>query len=130
MNRSGLIRGFVSQSLLAALLPASIVLAGTETYDYKAAPPPRPEPWCERPAPLEIRIGFPGWISRLEGDFGVKGLVAPLDISFDTLLNTWMRFQLFCRDTFAITDGNSSETGSTSSYATDSAGRRILNSAE
>jgi hypothetical protein len=86
MNRSGLIRGFVSQSLLAALLPASIVLAGTETYDYKAAPPPRPEPWCERPAPLEIRIGFPGWISRLEGDFGVKGLVAPLDISFDTLL--------------------------------------------
>jgi opacity protein-like surface antigen len=67
-------------------LSASIALAGTETYDYKEAPPPPPQPWCETPATLEIRIGIPGWLSGLSGDTGVKGVVTSSDVSFEQLL--------------------------------------------
>jgi len=43
---------FVSQSFLAVVsLSASIALAGTESYDYKEAPPPPPQSWCETPPP-------------------------------------------------------------------------------
>jgi len=85
MNQS--INRLVNQFLIATIfLSAPILLAGTETYDTSKEAPPPPISWCETPAPLEIRIGIPGWISKLEGDFGVKGLVAPLDIGFDTLL--------------------------------------------
>jgi hypothetical protein len=43
-------------------LSASIALAGTENYDYKAEAPPPPKPWCETPPILEIRIGvLGGW---------------------------------------------------------------------
>ena len=42
---------------------------------------------CETPDPWEIRLGLPGFISRLTGDFGVKGVVAPLDLGFDTLFH-------------------------------------------
>lgn len=42
--------------------------------------------WCEPPEPFELRIGLPGFLSGLSGDFGVKGVVAPLDVSVATLL--------------------------------------------
>ena len=85
MNQS--INRLVNQFLIATIfLSAPILLAGTETYDTSKEAPPPPISWCETPPPLEIRIGIPGWISKLEGDFGVKGVVAPLDIGFDTLL--------------------------------------------
>jgi len=88
MNRSTLIRAFVYQCLLATiLLPASIVFAGTESYDYKAAaPPPEPQPWCVTPPDTEFRIGIPGWISGLEGDFGVRGVVTDQDVQFTDIL--------------------------------------------
>jgi len=67
-------------------LPASILLAGTETYDYKAAPPPPPQPWCVTPRDIEFRIGIPGWITGLQGDFGVRGAVTEQDVKFTDIL--------------------------------------------
>jgi hypothetical protein len=61
-------------------------LAGTESCDYKEAPPPPPQPWCETPATLEIRIGVPVWLAGVSGNSGVKGIVASPDVSFDQLL--------------------------------------------
>ena len=55
-------------------LSASIALAGTESYDYKAEAPPPPQPWCETPPILEIPIGVPGWLAGVSGDSGVKGV--------------------------------------------------------
>lgn len=87
MKQSSLLNRFLNQFLIAAIfLSAPVLFAGTESNDGKEAPPPPPQPWCETPAPLEIRIGIPGWISRFEGDFGVKGIVAPLDVTFSELL--------------------------------------------
>jgi hypothetical protein len=90
MNRSRLINRLVSHLFLATILLGSSVSAGPERYedpkDAKSVLPPEVQPWCETPATLEIRIGIPGWISKLEGDFGVKGIVAPLDVRFDKLL--------------------------------------------
>jgi hypothetical protein len=87
MNGSTPRRPFVYQCLLATiLLPASIVLAGTESYDYKAASPPPPQLWCESPPPVEFRIGIPGWIAGLSGDFGVRGVVTEQDVKFTDIL--------------------------------------------
>jgi hypothetical protein len=81
------INRLVNQFVIATIfLSAPILLAGPEPYDTSKEAPPPPISWCETPTPLEIRIGIPGWISKLEGDFGVKGIVAPLDVSFDKLL--------------------------------------------
>ncbi|HSP63843.1 MAG TPA: hypothetical protein VLQ90_12730 [Pyrinomonadaceae bacterium] len=66
-----------------SLLP-SILFAGTESYDNKTAP--APQPWCETPPPTELRIGLPGWMSGLSGDFGVKGVVTDQDVKFLDLL--------------------------------------------
>jgi hypothetical protein len=86
-NRSILIRGFACQFLLATIfLSASIALAGTENYDYKAAPPPPPESWCVTPPDTEFRIGIPGWITGLQGDFGVRGIVTDQDVKFTDIL--------------------------------------------
>jgi hypothetical protein len=68
------------------LPPASIALAGTESYDYKEAPPPPPESWCVMPSDTEFRIGVPGWLTGLEGDFGVKGVVSDQDVKFTDIL--------------------------------------------
>jgi hypothetical protein len=60
---------FVYRSFVAGiLLSASIAWAGTQSYDYKEAPPsPPPQPWCETPPTLEIRIGAPGWLAGISG---------------------------------------------------------------
>jgi hypothetical protein len=87
VKTSSLTNPGLNLSLLAVVfLLASIAWAGTESYDYKEAPPPPPQPWCETPATLEIRIGIPGWLSGLSGDTGVKGVVTSSDVSFDQLL--------------------------------------------
>jgi opacity protein-like surface antigen len=73
--------------LATLLLPASIVLAGSESYDYKAAPPPpSPESWCVTPPDTEFRIGMPGWIAGLSGDFGVRGVITEQDVKFTDIL--------------------------------------------
>jgi hypothetical protein len=71
---------------LAILLPVSIALAGTETYDYKETSPPPPEPWCVTPPDTEFRIGIPGWLAGLSGDFGVRGVVTDQDVKFTDIL--------------------------------------------
>ena len=78
---------FVNQFLFATIvLSAPVVFAGPESYDIsKEAPPPPPQPWCETPATLEIRIGAPGWLAGLSGDVGVKGVVSDIDVTFDQL---------------------------------------------
>ena len=87
MKRSSLTNRVVNQLLSAiVLLSASIALAGTESYDYKAAPPPPPESWCVTPPDTEFRIGIPGWLTGLEGDFGVRGIVTDQDVKFTDIL--------------------------------------------
>src|SRR5437762_1208531 len=72
--------------VIAIVLLVSTALAGTETYDYKAAPAPPLEPWCVAPPDTEFRIGVPGSLAGLSGDTGVKGVVSNVDVSFDQLL--------------------------------------------
>jgi hypothetical protein len=82
-----LINRFVSQCFLAGIfLSGSIALAGTESYDYKEAPAPTPEPWCVTPPDTEFRIGIPGWIAGLEGDFGVLGVVTDQEVDFTEIV--------------------------------------------
>src|SRR4029453_7489036 len=89
MNQS--INRLVNQFLIAAiLLSAPVLLAGAESYkdpkDSKVLLPPEVQPWCETPAPLEIRVGIPGWMAGVSGNSGVKGVVTSPDVSFDQLL--------------------------------------------
>jgi len=91
MNHSTSINRVANQFLIATIfLSAPILLAGTESYadpkDGKVVLPPEVQPWCETPAPLEIRIGIPGWMAGLSGNAGVKGVVDNVDVSFDKLL--------------------------------------------
>ena len=89
MKHSTLINRFVKQFLIAtSLLSAPVLLAGPETYDTskEAPPPPEVQPWCQTPAPLEVRVGLPGFLSSMSGGFGVKGIDFPLNVSFSELL--------------------------------------------
>jgi hypothetical protein len=77
---------FVSRCFFAGIfLSASIAWAGTDSYDYKEAPPAPPQPWCETPPTLEIRIGAPGWLAGISGESGVLGLVDSSDVTFSEL---------------------------------------------
>ena len=106
---------FVNQFLVAAIvLSAPVVFAGPEPYDIsKEAPPPPPQPWCETPATLEIRIGVPGWLAGVSGNSGVKGVVTDVDVSFDQILTHLTHVPFRCRLMFAISGGSSSEMVST-----------------
>jgi len=78
---------FVNQFLFATIvLSAPVLFAGPESYDISKEAPPPPQPWCETPATLEIRIGVPGWLAGVSGNSGVKGVVTDVDVSFDQLL--------------------------------------------
>ena len=67
---------FVNQFLFATIvLSAPVVFGGSEPYDISKEAPPPPQPWCETPATLEIRIGVPGWMAGVSGNSGVKGVV-------------------------------------------------------
>jgi hypothetical protein len=92
MNRGILPMRLFNQFCLTALfLCPSLLLGGVEAYDAKSVDTSKESPlveksWCETPAPLEIRVGIPGWMAGLSGDTGVKGLVSSPDVSFDQLL--------------------------------------------
>ena len=67
--------------------PASSIFAGTESYDSKAvAPTPAPSPGCETPSEWEFRIGFPGWIPIIDGDYGTGRVVGPVHIDISDVL--------------------------------------------
>src|SRR6202008_4532001 len=87
MNRPNLISRLAYECLLVTIvLPATIVVAGTESYDYKEAPPPPPQSWCVTPPDTEFCIGIPGWLAGVQGDFGVAGLVGDQDAKFTDIL--------------------------------------------
>ena len=73
-------------SFATMVLLAATIFAGSEPYDISKEAPPPPQPWCETPATLEIRIGVPGWMAGVSGNSGVKGVVTDVDVSFDQLL--------------------------------------------
>jgi opacity protein-like surface antigen len=77
----------VARAIFAAtILSTSIVFAGSGYDISKEAPPPPPQPWCQTPPTLEIRIGVPGWMAGVSGNTGVKGVVTSPDVSFDQIL--------------------------------------------
>jgi opacity protein-like surface antigen len=73
-------------SFVTIVLSSATIFAGPEPYDISKEAPPPPQPWCETPATLEIRIGVPGWMAGVSGNSGVKGVVTDVDVSFDQLL--------------------------------------------
>ena len=79
---------FIYQSSVAVIpcRPRSLWLE-LRSYDYKEAPPPPPQSWCVTPPDTEFRIGIPGWLSGVQGDFGVAGLVTDQDVDFTDILN-------------------------------------------
>ena len=77
----------VARAVFATIiLSTPVVFAGSEYDISKEAPPPPPQPWCETPKTLEIRIGVPGWMAGVSGNSGVKGVVTSPDVSFDQIL--------------------------------------------
>ena len=79
-------------------------------YDIsKETPPPPPQPWCETPQTLEIRIGAPGFMLGVSGNTGVKGVVTSPDVSFNQIFSHLTHVPLYCRLIFAINDGRFSE---------------------
>ena len=68
------------------VVATSVLFAGTDYDLSKEATPPPPQPWCETPKTLEIRIGVPGWMAGVSGNSGVKGVVTSPDVSFDQIL--------------------------------------------
>jgi opacity protein-like surface antigen len=93
MHQSTLMSRIINRFLFAAFLsiPVPLLLGQTSADDPKdgkeVVPPPVVQPWCETPAPLEIRVGIPGWLSGVSGDAGVKGIVGSLDVPFHKLLD-------------------------------------------
>ena len=76
----------VARAVFATIiLSTPVVFAGSEYDISKEAPPPPPQPWCETPPTLEIRIGVPGWMAGVSGNSGVKGVVTSPDVSFDQI---------------------------------------------
>jgi opacity protein-like surface antigen len=76
----------VARAVFAAIILSPPVLFAGSEYDVsKGTPPPPPQPWCETPPTLEIRIGVPGWLAGVSGNVGVKGVVSDIDIGFDQL---------------------------------------------
>src|SRR6185295_5517987 len=77
----------VAGAALATMILSPPVLFAGSGYDIsKEAPPPPPQPWCETPKTLEIRVGVPGWMAGVSGNSGVKGVVTSPDVSFDQIL--------------------------------------------
>jgi hypothetical protein len=81
---------------LAGRALASVDANGAALYADESAPavpdrsketvPPPIEKACLPPADTEFRIGLPGWMAGLSGDFGVRGAVADVDVAFKDIL--------------------------------------------
>lgn len=48
--------------------------------------PPMVQQGCVAPKDIELRIGLPSWISGVNGDAGVKGIITEQDLSFTDIL--------------------------------------------
>jgi len=69
---------FVSDCLIlgSVFLSASLAQSGTE---YHAPTAPTIQPSSE--SPWEVRIGIPGWVPTISGDFGLRGVTSSVDIN-------------------------------------------------
>ena len=77
--------GLVKFSLVLACLLPGLALGGEPRLDTKFTPVVE-KSGCVPPSDTEFRIGLPGWLSGLSGDFGVRGVVADVDIGFKDIL--------------------------------------------
>ena len=78
---------FVRQILIAAsLLVGPVLLAGTESYDYKQAPPTITES-----APWQFTIAVPGWLASTNGTIGIHGVNADIDVPITDVLQHFER---------------------------------------
>src|SRR3989442_1853138 len=59
--------------------------AGPVANTTNETPPLQPT-GCLAPPDVEFRIGLPGWITGLSGDFGVRGIVTEQDLKFTDIL--------------------------------------------
>ena len=76
----------VARAVFATIILSTPALFAGSEYDIsKETPPAPPQPWCETPETLEIRIGAPGWLAGVSGDVGVKGVVSDVDVRFDQM---------------------------------------------
>lgn len=81
-------RLIISLFLVGVFAPGAMVLAGPlEPSDSKSTPTVEKQ-GCSAPDDWEFRIGIPGWISGLSGDFGVRGVVTDPDLSFSDILSS------------------------------------------
>ena len=78
----------VARAVFATIiLSTPVVFAGSDYDVSKETPPPPPQPWCETPQTLEIRIGAPGFMLGVSGNTGIKGVVTSPDVSFDQIFS-------------------------------------------
>jgi hypothetical protein len=74
----------ITMASIAAAEPDQTALS--DPKDGKE-PPPIVQNRCVPPPDTEFRIGLPGWIAGLSGDFGIKGFVSEQDLSFSEILH-------------------------------------------
>jgi hypothetical protein len=79
----GLIAALLFTAQACALVPR--VHAGSTEIDNSKEAAITPT-GCEPPPETEFRVGLPGWLSGLSGDFGVRGVVTDQDVKFVDLL--------------------------------------------
>ncbi len=86
MKRSASKNRSIFQFIVATLLlSSSIVLAGSQSYDGKTAPPPSNS--CESPSPVEFRVlVFPVGSQVWKAISGSVAIVSPLDVKFTDIL--------------------------------------------
>ncbi len=72
---------FAEAAFVTIALSLPPLLAGPQSYDYKAAPPTitQAEPW-------QFTIAAPGWMAGLDGTIGIRGIKADIDVGFDQIL--------------------------------------------
>ena len=72
---------FVEAMFATITLSSPGLLAGTESYSYKEAPPTitQSEPW-------QFTIAVPGWMAGMDGTIGVRGVNADIDVTFPDVL--------------------------------------------
>lgn len=85
--KSRLWAGFLTGLLISTSACISTANGGIDDKDYSKEVPPAPASWCQTPSAFEIRIGVPGFVSAISGDFGVKGIVTNLDLGIDKVVS-------------------------------------------
>jgi hypothetical protein len=68
-------------------LPNSGDAKSTVVDNSKGKETPMVQSGCVAPKDTEFRIGIPGWMAGLSGDFGLHGIVTQPDVDFTQILN-------------------------------------------